>query len=94
MPITSEEFHARIIDIAVPIRKSLEREWEFAFNAGEVMELLARVWQRTAAYEEVVLALERLVEDGLVESEVIDGGKWYNIAQSETRRRIGFRQES
>ena len=42
MPITSEEFHARIIDIAVPIRKSLEREWEFAFNAGEVMELLAR----------------------------------------------------
>lgn len=93
MPLSREEFQARATDITFPIRKILEREWESAFDAEEVMELVVRVWRRTVSYEEVVLALERLVGDGVVESGVIDGVKWYNIARSGTRRRIGFRQE-
>ena len=92
MPITFEEFRARNIDIAVPIRKILESEWESAFSAEEVREILTQVWRRIASYEEVVLALERLVGDGLIESEAIGGIKWYNVAHTETRR-IGFRQE-
>ena len=93
MPLTNEEFDADVMDIASPIRRFLERNWDSAYTSSEVRDMLAGAWGRSVYYEEVVMALERLVAERKVASKVISGVRWYNIAQRETRRRIGFRQE-
>ena len=93
MSISKEEFDSDRIDIAVPIREILESRLNLALRSDYVTELLAQEKGRVASYEEVVLALERLVDLGLVEAKEIDGNRWYTIGRNRNRRRLGFRQE-
>ena len=93
MPITFEEYGAERIDLAVPIHKLLGDRPDLAFSSEDIMDMLIHSQMRNASYEEVVMALERLVAGGRAAAKEIEGGRWYTIAQAVTRRRIGFRQE-
>ena len=93
MPLSREEFEAGLIDLTIPIRQVLESRPDLSFNSEEVRELLLQSQSRNATYEQVVLALEQMVTDGRAIAKSIAGGKWYTIVESETPRRIGFRQE-
>jgi hypothetical protein len=93
MPLSREEFEAGLIDLTIPIRQVLESRPDLSFSSEEIRELLLQSQSRNATYEQVVLALEQLVSEGRAIARVIEGSKWYTIVESETPRRIGFRQE-
>ena len=93
MRLSREEFEAGLIDVTIPIRQVLESRPDLSFSSEEIRELLLRSQSRNATYEQVVLALEQLVSEGRAIARVIEGSKWYTIVESETPRRIGFRQE-
>ena len=94
MPLSREEFEAGLIDLTIPIREVLESRPDLSFSSEEIRELLLQSQSRNATYEQVVLALEQLVSEGRAIARVIEGVKWYTIVESETPRRIGFRQVS
>ena len=94
MPLSREEFDAGRIDLTIPVRQVLETRPDLSFNSEEVRELLLQSQSRQATYEQVVLALEQLVSEGRAIARAIEGGRWYTIAQNETRGRLGFRQEA
>ena len=93
MPLSREEFEAGLIDLTIPIRQVLESRPDLSFSSEEIRKLLLQSQSRNATYEQVVLALEQLVSEGRAIARVIEGSKWYTIVESETPRRIGFRQE-
>lgn len=93
MAISREEFDADSVDLAVPVRQVLEEHRTLALDAQMVRELLERTKYRAASYEEVILVLDRLVEFGVAESKILEGARWYTIAISEPRRRLGFGQQ-
>jgi hypothetical protein len=93
MAISREEFNSGRIDILTPIRQVLENYPGLALDAQRVRELLAQTRFRVASYEEVVLALNRLVDMGQAESKEIEGARWYTIATAASPRRLGFRQQ-
>ena len=77
----------------MPIRQVLEAYPNLALDAQRVRELLAQTRLRVASYEEVVIALNGLVEMGQTESREIEGTRWYTIATIGSPRRLGFRQQ-
>ncbi len=89
MPLSSEEFQAGHIDLAILVRQVLESRPDLSFNVEEVRELLAQTQARIASVEDVVMALDRLVTEGHAEVKELGGARWYTIAM-ETRR-IEFR---
>ena len=93
MAISREEFDSGRIDILMPIRQVLENYPDLALDAQRVWELLAQTRLRVASYEEVVLALNRLVDMGQAEAKEIEGARWYTIAMADSPRRLGFRQQ-
>lgn len=92
MTISREEFEAGYIDIALPILEILESRPDLAFSSEFVRQLLAQMHMRIAPYEEVFMALERLVEEGQVQAREINDSRWYTIPAQEPRS-LGFRQE-
>ena len=82
VPISRDDFEAGRVDIAGPIAEILSANPEIAYTGHEVRDRLQSLFGRSASLGEVAVALNRLVEDGVVEARDIGLERRYAIVLS------------
>ena len=92
MPISREEYRRGRIDLSIPVLDLLASRPNLAFTPEDVRQSLSQTALRDASLDDVDLALEALLVQGVIEMKEIQGSRWYTVVELEERR-LGFLRE-